>query len=395
MIFVSFTLYSATGDDFIGREKLVGELTKELGSKNKIGFSLSGIRRIGKTSILKKVETRLKKQGIPVIYISIWRILPTTIDEFTRVLDRTALNAFEEKLPKKFKFEELLVTGAKALGNFLSGLNLSAKVTEDLKVSLSYVKKESEDVEAAITKSVYLIEHLAEMTKTKCVLIIDEFPSIIDLTYGDKNRKTGLDIVKLIRTLFEDFKHTKLVISGSYRDTLDNLVAKSSAPFYKQLLLREVGPFTKDEYDEFITHYLPTLKFVDSQTKDVLYKISSGIPYNLQLLGKEIQLQNIEKIDSKKLDNVVKLILEKEGEQSFKEFTENLTPSEIKIIKALAKTSGLKPGDIAKNEFMSEPTVSSALVSLSNKAILMRQSRGIYEFTDNLFAEWLKMSETL
>ena len=46
--------------------------------------------------------------------------------------------------------KELLVTGAKALGNFLSGLNLSAKVAEDLKLSLSYIKKESEDVEEVL-----------------------------------------------------------------------------------------------------------------------------------------------------------------------------------------------------------------------------------------------------
>ena len=395
MDYMSFTLYSATGDDFIGREKLVGELTKELSSKNKIGFSISGIRRIGKTSILKEVEQRLKKHGIPVIYISIWRILPTTVDEFTRVLDRTALNAFEHKLPKKFKFEELLVTGAKALGTFLSGLHLSTKVTEDLEVSLSYVKKESEDVEAAVTKTISLIEHLAEMTKTKCVLIIDEFPSIVDLTYGAKNRKMGFDIVKLIRTLFEDFKHTKLVVSGSYRDTLDNLVAKTTSPFYKQLLLREVDPFTKDEFNKFIVHYLPTLTFVNNQTKEDLYKISSGIPYNLQLLGKEIQFQDITKIDSMKLNDVVKMILEKEGEQSFKEFTENLTPSEIKVLKAIAKSPGIKPTDIVNDEFMSEATVSSALVSLTNKTILKRKSRAIYGFTDNLFAEWLKVSETL
>ncbi len=392
---MSFTLYSATGDDFIGREKMVKELTLELASKNKIGFSLSGVRRIGKTSILKEVEQRLKKQNIPVIYISVWRILPTTIDEFTRVLDRTALNAFEHKLPKKFKFEELLATGTRALGTLLSGLNLSTKVAEDLEVSLSYVKKESEDVEAAVTKSISLIEHLAEMTKTKCVLIIDEFPSIVDLTHGDKNRKIGFDIVKLIRTLFEDFKHTKLVVSGSYRDTLDNLVTKTTAPFYKQLLLREVEFFTKNEFDEFIVHYLPELKFINNQTKEDLYMISSGIPYNLQLLGKEIQLQEISKLDNQGLTEVIKTILEKEGEQSFKEFTENLTPSEIKVLKSLAKSPRKKPVEIEKDEFMEEATVSSALVSLGNKTILKRKGRGIYEFTDNLFAEWLKISETL
>lgn len=392
---MSFTLYSATGEDFIGREKLVQELTKELASKNKIGYSISGVRRIGKTSILKEVENRLKEKGIHVIYVSVWRILPSTVDEFAVVLGRAAINSFYHKLPIKFKFEQLLVTGTKALDTFLSSLKLTTSVADDLEASLSYVKKESTDVEAAIAKSLSMIEHLAEMTKTKCVLMIDEFPSIIDLTHGDKNKKLGFGVAKLIRTLFEEFKYTKLVVSGSYRDTLYNLVAKETAPFYKQLLLREVEPFRRDEFDEFITHYLPDLRFTDGQAKDLFYKVSSGIPYNLQLIGREIQLQDLTKLDSKKLTGVVRTVLEKDGEQSFKEFIEKLTPSEIKVLKALAKSPGKKPSDIEKEEFMSEATISSALVSLGTKTILKRKSRAIYEFNDNMFAEWLKISENL
>jgi len=179
------------GKTLSAERKLVEELVRELASKNKIGFSLSGIRRIGKTSILREVERKLRKQGIPVVYVSMWQILPGTIDELARVLDRNALEAFEKNLPKRFKFEELLATGARALATLLSGLSLSAKVAEDLEISLSYVRRESGDVEEAVAKSISLIEHLAEMTKTRCVLVIDEFPSIVDLTYGGKNRKVG------------------------------------------------------------------------------------------------------------------------------------------------------------------------------------------------------------
>ena len=114
-----------------------------------------------------------------------------------------------------------------------------------------------------------------------------------------------------------------------------------------------------------------------------------------KLLGKEIQLHDMVKLDSKKLYDIVKTILKKEGEQSFKEFTENQTPSEIKVLKALAKSPEKKPTDIEKDEFMSNATISSALVSLCSKAVLKRRERGIYEFTDNLFAEWLKVSEIM
>jgi AAA+ ATPase superfamily predicted ATPase len=58
---MSFSLYSVSDKDFIGRDEIIEELVKELASKNKIGFSLSCIRRIGKTSILKEAKRVLEK----------------------------------------------------------------------------------------------------------------------------------------------------------------------------------------------------------------------------------------------------------------------------------------------------------------------------------------------
>ncbi|PIY88040.1 MAG: hypothetical protein COY74_10400, partial [Nitrosopumilales archaeon CG_4_10_14_0_8_um_filter_34_8] len=167
---MSFSLYPVSGKDFIGRDEIIRELVKELASKNRIGFSLSGIRRIGKTSILKEAKRVLEKKGVTVIYISVWRIVPLTVDEFAKIMNRTIISEFQKKLPKKFKFEQLLATGAKALATFLQNLRLSSTVTEDLEVSVSYIRKESDDVEDAIKKSFSLIEDLSEMTGTKSIL---------------------------------------------------------------------------------------------------------------------------------------------------------------------------------------------------------------------------------
>ena len=391
---MSFSLTPVSGDDFVGRKAIVSELLNGLSSKNKIGFSLSGIRRIGKTSILKEVGRRLiERWKVPAIYVSVWRVSPATVDEFVRVLNRAALSAFEDKFPAKFKFEELLATGARALGRFLQSLKLSAKVSEDLEVSISYVRRESNDVDAAITRSFSLVEDVAEMTKSKCVLMIDEFPSMVELTYGWKNQKIGDSIVKLVRTLYEEFKLTKLVVSGSYRGTLESLVAKQRAPFYKQLLLREIGPFDESEFNEFMNYYLPNVKFLQEPAKKELYRISSGIPYNLQLLGREIQFQDLIEIDMERLGGVIQAVLEKEGDLSFKEFIETLTPSEVKVLKGLAKSPGIRPSDMAAQEFMDDDTVNSSLNLLVKKGMLKRRERGVYEFTDNMFAEWLRRAD--
>lgn len=393
---MAFTLTPALADDFVGRKEITSELVNQLSSRNKIGYSLSGVRRIGKTSILKEVERRLtENRKVPVAYVSVWRVSPNTIDEFVRVANRAALNAFRNRLPAKFKFEELLVTGKAALTRFLNSLKLSAKVTDDLEVSISYVRREASDVDDALAGCFSLIEHLGEMTRTNSVLIVDEFPSLVDLTYGAKNQKIGDSMIKLIRTLYEGFKRTKLVISGSYRQTMRNLVAKQSAPFYKQLLLREIEPFSESEYKEFLQHYLPGLKFTRDAVREQLYRITSGIPYNLQLLGSEIQLQGLNDLSSEKLSGVVDGVLRKEGELSFKEFVDDLTPSEVKVLRALARSSDIKPSGIAAQQFMDKDTVGYSLSLLVNKGIIVRRGRGAYVFPDNLFGEWLKSSDDL
>ena len=111
---MSFTLTPVSGSGFVGREELANELLAELLSQNKIGFSISGGRRIGKTSLLKEVVRRInlssKNKRIKVIYVSVWKVSPNTVDEFVQILSEATIAAFQDELPNKFKFEELLAT---------------------------------------------------------------------------------------------------------------------------------------------------------------------------------------------------------------------------------------------------------------------------------------------
>lgn len=392
----SFRLSPVKGKDFVGRGTIVTEIVSELSSKNKIGFSLYGTRRVGKTSILKEIGLKLDKKKIPVIYVSSWEVLPETVDQFTKILASRTIHAFSDKLPVKFRFEEILGTSVKALRTLVQGLKLSTKVSEDVEISLSYVRKESNDVEDAVSKAFSLIEHLAEMTKTsKCVLMLDEFPSLTEMTYGSGNQKIGIGIIRLLRTISENFEHTKLLISGSYRDTMDNLVKKRNSPFYKQLLLREIRPFDSEEFEEFLAHYLPMTKFDNDKAKEELRTVTSGIPYNLQLLGREIKAKNLKApITSENLSRMILDLLEQEGDPSFGEFVDDLTPSQIKVLKALSKTPGARPVDIANQEFMTTDAVGFALTTLRKRGLLERRSRGSYQFTDNLFAAWLASTDS-
>ena len=390
---MAFLLTPATGSGFIGRRELVSELVTELSSENKIGFSLSGTRRIGKTSILLEVERQLKaKHGIPVVYLSAWRVSPETVDQFVRVLNHATVSAFEDSLPAKFKFEELLTAGAGAFRRLVQNLKLSAGVGKDLEVSVSYVRGEGENVGDALSRSLSLVEDIAKMVGKRCVLMLDEFPSLIDLTYGSKNQKIGESIIKLARTLYEEFEFTKLVISGSYRGTLENVVMKQRAPFYRQLLLREVNPFDDSEYTAFLRHYLPGVKFADD-SREQLYRMTSGIPYSLQLLARQMDFKKVGELDTKQLAQITREVLRSEGELLFKEYVDGISPSETKVLRALAKLPNARPNKIASEEFMDARTVASSLTLLQRKGLVQKEGRASYQFSDNLFAEWLRMSD--
>lgn len=393
---MAFLLRPATGKGFIGRKELVSELVSELSSKNKIGFSLSGGRRIGKTSILREVERQLtsKQHDIPVVYLSVWRVSPETVDQFIRALNHATISAFQGRLPAQFRFEELLAAGTKALARLLQNLKLSAGVGEDLEVSVSYVRGEKEDAGDALAKSFSLVEDMAKMVGKTCVLMLDEFPSLTDLTYGSKNQKIGESIIKLARTLYEEFEHTKLVISGSYRGTLENVALKHSAPFYRQLLLREVKPFDSSEYSAFLDHYLPEVRFT-GDSKERLHRITSGIPYSLQLLARQMSFKKIHQVDTRQLNEVCQELLRDEGDLLFGEYVNDLSPSEVKVLRALGKSPGARPNQLAAEEFMDARTVAYSLTLLQRKGLIEREARGNYRFTDNLFAEWLRVSDTL
>jgi AAA+ ATPase superfamily predicted ATPase len=389
---VAFRLTPATGSDFIGRRDLLSELVRELSSKNRIGFSLSGSRRMGKTSVMREVERQLTNRGIPVVYLSVWKVSPETVDQFVKVLNQTTVNAFENFLPSKFKFEELILAGAKALRRLLENLKLSANVGRDLEISVAYVRGEEKDLGQALAKSLSLAEDMSKMINKRSVLMLDEFPSLVDLTYGSKNQKLGSSIVKLTRTLYEDFKHTKLVISGSYRETMENVLTKQKSPFYRQLLLRDVKPFDDSEYSQFLKHYLPRLEFT-VEARKYLYEVSSGIPYNLQLLTRQIDFKGTNALHLEDLIKICRDLLQDEGEMLFSEYVSNLRPSEIKVLRALARNPKAAPSEIASLEFMDGRTVSSSLTHLRRQGLVRSNGRASYDFTDNLFAEWLRMSD--
>lgn len=386
-----FTLTAVSGDAFVDRKGIVEEMCFELGRReSKTGFALTGIRRVGKSSILREVGRRLLKKGVPTIYLSLWEITPFTLDQFIQTFVDKAFAEFQPYLPWKLRLTRYLQITKKGFADMLSNLKVSAKISEHLEVTFSYLKGEEEDPGSAIHHSFNLPETLAIECGKKCVVMLDEFPSIMDLSYGKRNRKIGDSIVKALRSDYENFQNTALVISGSIRKTLRAVLGPTGA-LWKQLLRREIQPFTEEETTEFLQKYIPSRGDIIKKAK-ALWQVTGGIPYNLQLVCRKLALDTKRSIEDQDIVRAVQDVLREEGRLHFREYADDLIPSEIKVLMHLA--SGAKsPSQISGAALMELSAVTGLLKSLMDKGYVRRVDRGTYKIIDPLFQEWLRLEK--
>jgi len=383
---MSFYLTPVTGELLINREKELDQILSELVKKNsRIGFSLTGVRRIGKTSILKEVKKRLEKEGIVVIYISVWNTTPDTLETFIANLFDDTIEAFKDKFPLKMKISNLIKMGRDGINDLLKHLNISVDFGNEIAYTVSYVKGEESDISKATSNIFNLIDRLAEKTKTKCVLIIDEFPSLIELKIGKK--MIGSSIIKTIRTINEDYKKTALVISGSFMHTMQEVALLSSAPFYKQLVNLEIDSLEEKAIQDFVKKYLK--KKISKNGLDALIEKSSGIPYNLQMLGRELNKLKEDIIDTSSVSKAIDEILQREGDIHFKDYLNMMQSTEIKVVKTMAVSDVIGPKEIADAGNMKLNEITALLQTLLDKGIVSKKERGQYQFTDNMFKTWL------
>lgn len=370
-----FVLTPAVGKYFVGRKKLLQELVKELADiESHIGFCLYGRRRIGKTSVLMELKQILhEKKNIVVVYLSLYDIADLSLKTFAEELVSAIVGAYQEKglFPLQIKIRNLLNAPLDIVLELLKSARMEATILDHIKILFEYGEKKKNYSEY-VRHAFNIGGILAKVTSTKCIVLLDEFPEIL-------NVENGLQLVKMLRTQYEVQKRTALVISGSIRKTLELVTLSESSPFYKQLVPKHLLPFSEEETEEFLRSYLGK---VNKKEVKKLHELTEGLPFYLQYIGRSTRYAG-------NIEEAVRRFIEQEGNIFFKEEFEKLNDKEKLIVIALAK--GKKNlTEIAKE--LNEPTttIGRYLPMLMEKELAVKESRGIYRLLDCLFGYWLK-----
>lgn len=384
---MAFTLQPALKDDFIDREDILADMLSTLGSKyTRMGFALVGPRRIGKTSILKEVVRRLEgKKDIVPVYFSLWDLVENTLPELCSRITLSIVEGFKPHLSLKLKLKQLLNVPVLKFFAVLRSLDIKLSLFDEIEMALRMGKSGEIDSNTLVEKVFLFGEKIARENGVRLVLALDEFPSIMDV----KNKtKLGEGIIKKIRTIYENLENTILCISGSIRKTMEITALSPSSAFYRQFIIKNIEPFDLEATTEILENNLGVK--LSAEVISRLYGLTEGIPFYLQCLGRELGRFSPASVGLQEIEHSFDQFLLQEGDILFAEQIKSFSDKE-KIILSRMACYGLKtPAEIQKSSGEPSNVVSRYMEYFLSKAVLQREKKGVYQFTDPVFKEWLK-----
>jgi hypothetical protein len=260
----------AMGKNFWDREFEIEDIWETI--ENGGHALLSAPRRVGKTSIMRKIESE-PRDGYIVIYLD-----TESADNENEFWKKMYLSITKEDFVNKFK------SNSNKLFDFLKNIRLK-KVTV---TGIEFDEGKVLDFEESFKK---VIESLGE--DIKLVIMIDEFAQTVENIIKYEDEKKALSLLKSHHTIRMDkksFSNISLVYAGSIG--LESVVHKIHGTKYiNDLTSIKVSPLEFDDAKKFIDKLLENQKFkMDNIQKEyLLNKIEWLIPFYIQLILDEVR----------------------------------------------------------------------------------------------------------
>lgn len=358
----------AKSGDLIGRDKELESISKMLLSGQSV--ILISPRRYGKTSLALEILRRLKKEGCYTLYLDIFSILDRydlarQITE--KMLENKKIRNFSRMIKEKF-------------ATLLKSIEFK-QVIEEFEFVLKF-KDENVDEWELLREALNFPDQIGTKENKRVVVIFDEF--------GDLAKLNGLELLKLMRSIFQLQEETSYLFTGSQESVMNELFLNRKQPFFRfgiiqnlnLLPLDEIKKYIKEKFNqEGITISLEDIGFIVQKTK--------GHPYYTQLFCQRIYFNLFGKTTVEKEDigrAYLDAILEERNffDQLWLELLEKRHYRDVlrAILfskKPLYSVKGLK-----------EINLSRILKGLKNRGIV-KKSNQEYEIVDPFFREYLML----
>jgi len=317
-------------------------------------------RRYGKTSLIKKVITSLKR---PLIFIDM-QLITDENDLAAQILKKTYRLYPFAKLKNSLKHFRIVPS-----------INLNPQ-TNEVEVTFSPTTNYLPILEDVFN----LLENLGS-DKNKPIVVIDEFQDI---------KRIGANLDRQLRAIIQHHQNINYVFLGSVESLMKEIFEKKISPFYHFGQLMYLSKISYDDFSDFLSvgfeNYTKDSRYLATKILDITH----CHPYYTQQLA--FNVWNIWNSGSE-ADEIINLAVNhliQIHDLDYQRFWQNLNQTDKKILLIIAKgyINILSQSTLVQMGIPSTSTLYSGLKRLIQHGYIIKENDK-YELDDPFFKIWL------
>ena len=359
-------------------------LKKELKKNRPVNLAIMGLRRTGKSMLIKEFMLRNEKdENIKMIYMNI-QVMTTNVYDFV-VHYVGWINYWVFGRGKDYK--DYLIKDA---------LLIKSPEIDEIK---KYLQKIYNELEKRRPNKTYLLtmafsypELISKLINKKLMIFLDEFQEIIAL---NKQKDVG-NVLNLFRDHFtkDDISY---VLAGSLISVIEDIISDSKSPLFAQAEKMYLKFFTRETTMKLVNKLL---KIEKPEIHSLIYKYSLGHPFYVYHILKRLRmLRDLQGVriseDSVKQAFIIET-LSKEGkiyDLCNYIYTTSLQRARYytalkSILNILAKEEGLNQSEIARKLRITQGATKQYLNELEELDLIIETEHKYY-FRDSVFRYWV------
>lgn len=344
----------------------------KLDFENGVNVILISPRRMGKTSLIKKVISEVDNPMIKIVYMDIYdcRSEYDFYNRFAETIMRSTGNHAEQVIENIKRF----------LVRVSPKLSFSPEPNSEFSVSLGITPKNYSPEEI-----LNLPERIAQEQGVRMVVCIDEFQQIGEFT-------DSLTIQKRLRGAWQHHQNVSYCFFGSKKHLMENIFQSRRMPFYqfgemiylKCILTEYWVPFICSRFEKY------GKKISEAYAGRICQVVKNYSSY-VQQLAWNVMAETEKEVNEESFEEGLKALLE-QSSGLFIQQTEGLTTYQLNFIRLLCQ--GIHAGFTTQAVSETYPLGSKSNIdrikkSLVGKEIITIEKEGIF-LADSVFELWFK-----
>lgn len=344
----------------------------KLDFENGVNVILTSPRRMGKTSLIKKVISEVDNPMIKIVYMDIYdcRSEYDFYNRFAETIMRSTGNHAEQVIENIKRF----------LVRVSSKLSFSPEPNSEFSVSLGITPKNYSPEEI-----LNLPERIAQEQGVRMVVCIDEFQQIGEFT-------DSLTIQKRLRGAWQHHQNVSYCFFGSKKHLMENIFQSRRMPFYQFGEMTYLKCIPTEYWVPFIcSRFEKYGKKISEAYAGRICQVVKNYSSYVQQLAWNVMAETEKEVNEESFEEGLKALLE-QSSGLFIQQTEGLTTYQLNFIRLLCQ--GIHAGFTTQAVSETYPLGSKSNIdrikkSLMDKEIITIEKEGIF-LADSVFELWFK-----